>query len=118
MTPAAPELARRIADAFEAERIPYAIGGAPALAAWGFQRATNDVDIDLFVAPDELGEVFTVLERLGCELDGRACTESARERGDFRARFARMRIDFFVPSIPFYRSAQDRIRRRRDRRRG
>ena len=110
MTLAAPELARRIADALEAERIPYAIGGALALAAWGFPRATNDADIDLFVAPDELGEVFTVLERLGCELDRHACTESARERGDFNARFARMRIDFFVPSIPFYRSVEARVR--------
>lgn len=110
MTVAAPELARRIADALEAEGVPYAIGGALALAAWGFPRATNDVDIDLFVAPDELGEVFTVLERLGCELDRQACSESARKRGDFTVRFARMRIDFFVPSIAFYRSVEARVR--------
>ena len=51
-----------------------------------------------------------MLERLGCELDRHACTESARERGDFNARFARMRIDFFVPSIPFYRSVEARVR--------
>ncbi|MBM4246509.1 MAG: hypothetical protein FJ148_22385 [Deltaproteobacteria bacterium] len=63
MTLAAPELARRIADALEAERIPYAIGGAPALAAWGFPRATSDVD-----------------------------------------------LDFFVPSIPFHRSVEARVR--------
>lgn len=110
MTPAAPELARRIADAFEAGGIPYAIGGALALATWGFPRATNDVDIDVFVTPEELDEVLTILERIGCELDRQACIDSARQRGDFRARFERMRIDFFVPSIPFYQSAKARLR--------
>lgn len=111
MTPAAPELARRIADAFEAEQIPYAIGGALALAAWGFPRATNDVDIDVFVQPGELGKVFAALERVGCELDREDCIDAARVRGDFRAHFERMRIDFFVPSIPFYRSAESRVRK-------
>jgi hypothetical protein len=109
MTPAAPELARRIADAFEAEQIPYAIGGALALAVWGFPRATNDVDIDVFVEPDDLGKVLATLERVGCELDREGCIDSARDRGDFRARFERMRIDFFVPSIPFYRSVELRV---------
>lgn len=110
MTPTAPELARRIADAFEAEQIPYAIGGALALAAWGFPRATNDVDIDVFVEPDDLGKVLATLELVGCELDRESCIASARDRGDFRARFGRMRIDFFVPAIPFYRSAESRVR--------
>lgn len=47
MTPAAPALARSLADALEGARIPYAVGGALALAVWGFPRATSDVDLDV-----------------------------------------------------------------------
>jgi hypothetical protein len=110
MTPTAPALARRIADAFEAEGIPHAIGGALALAAWGFPRATNDVDIDVFVEVELLDRVLSTLERAGCVVDRNACLASARDRGDFSVRYQGMRMDFFVPSIPFYRSVEARVR--------
>jgi hypothetical protein len=103
-------VARGIADALAAERIPYAIGGALALAVWGFPRATNDVDIDVFVEVPDLDRVLGALQRAGCELDREECLASAQDRGDFRALYQGMRADFFVPSIPFYRSAASRVR--------
>jgi hypothetical protein len=109
MTPAAPALARRLADALEAAGIRYAIGGALALGVWGFPRATNDVDLDVFVAGEQIEMLLDVLERAGCELRRDEAVASARERGDFRARLCGMRIDVFVPSIPLYGSAEQRI---------
>ena len=110
MIPVAPQLARRLADAFEAHDIPYAIGGALALGVWGFPRATNDVDIDIFVPAEELDPVFEVIEAVGCVLDRGQAKASAHNRGNFRATIEGMRIDAFVPSIPFYDSVQLRIR--------
>jgi hypothetical protein len=110
MTPAAPALARSLADALEGARIPYAVGGALALAVWGFPRATNDVDLDVFVPPENLDPVFDVLIGAGCEVDRIGARRSAAERGDFKVRLQGMRIDVFVPSIPLYDSAANRIR--------
>jgi hypothetical protein len=109
MTPAAPALARQIADALEAAGVRYAIGGALALGVWGFPRATNDVDLDVFVPADAIEPVLDVLERAGCVLHRDEACADARERGDFRVRLCGMRIDVFVPSIPLYDSAEKRI---------
>lgn len=104
-------VARTLADAFEAKKIEYGIGGALALGVWGFPRATKDVDIDVFVEPSGLGVVFEVLRSCGCSVDSAEATTQATERGDFQAWFGDMRVDVFVPSIPFYDSIRRRLRR-------
>jgi hypothetical protein len=108
---AAPEIARRIADALESADIPHAIGGALALAVWGFPRATNDVDVDVFLPVESLGPALEALRQAELEFDAREALERARERGDFRARAGSMRVDVFVSSIPFYDAVRRRIRR-------
>lgn len=110
MTPSAPALARRIADALEAASLPYGIGGALALGVWGFPRATKDVDIDIFVAPENLGPVFAALRSAGCEVEDASAAAQALDRGDFQAWAGSMRVDVFVPSIPFYESIRRRVR--------
>lgn len=65
----APELARLVSDAFEAAGVEYAIGGALALGVWGFPRATQDVDVNVFVANDDLPRVFDALETAHCSVD-------------------------------------------------
>ena len=106
----APELARLLADALEDEQIPYAVGGALALGVWGFPRATNDVDITVFVSPGGLKPVLVTLRRAGCRFDSDEVLRSAVERGDFKVWKEGMRIDVFVSSIPFYDSAAKRVR--------
>lgn len=107
----APELARRLSDVLEVAGVPHAIGGALALGVWGFPRATNDVDLDIFVGPDELASVLEVLLHGGFTVDVDAALESARTRGDFKLWWQEMRIDVFVASLPFYDSVRQRIRR-------
>lgn len=107
----APEVARRVADAFEGAGIPHAIGGALALGQWGFPRATNDVDLDVFVEPDaDLEPTFRALEQAGCSVERARARQSAVERGDFQAWHGPLRVDVFVASIPFYASIRSRIR--------
>lgn len=45
----AAEAAQSLADALHAADIPYAIGGALALAVAGVPRGTADVDLNVFV---------------------------------------------------------------------
>ncbi|MBI5502356.1 MAG: hypothetical protein HY907_19080 [Deltaproteobacteria bacterium] len=103
-------MARRLADALDAAALPYAIGGALALGVWGFPRATNDVDLNLYLEVDALGAAFAVFRRAGCTVDEEQALASARDRGDFSVKAGAMRVDVFVPSVPLYDSARTRIR--------
>ena len=107
----AAEAAQRIADALEAADLPHAIGGALALAIAGVPRGTADVDLNVFVAEERVVELLAVLRRLGLEVDDEAALARARRDGMFVARWDGMRIDVFLPSIPFAHEAhRTRIR--------
>ncbi|MBI2894225.1 MAG: hypothetical protein HYY06_11800 [Deltaproteobacteria bacterium] len=108
--PSAAAVARRLADELEAEGLPYAVGGALALGVWGVPRGTVDVDLDLFLDEAELPRGFAAIRRAGCEIDEASAIASACGRGDFRAFFEGMRVDVFVPCIPFYDAVRRRIR--------
>ena len=108
--PTAPEVARQVADALEAAGLPYAIGGAIAYGLHAPPRATNDVDVDLFVGPDQYEAGFDALETAGAVIDRQSARHTASERGEFAARVRGMRVDVFVPSIPLYASAAQRVR--------
>lgn len=110
MVDSAPEIARRVADALEVAGIPYAIGGALALGVWAVPRATNDVDINLFVPATILAPALQALRGVGCEFDEDRVLQSAVDRGDLEVRLERMRVDIFVLSIPLSESARDRAR--------
>jgi len=54
-----------IAKALEQARIPYAFGGAIALAYYAAPRGTEDIDINVFLRAEEAGTCSKALERLG-----------------------------------------------------
>jgi hypothetical protein len=107
----AAEAAQRIADALEAAGLPHAIGGALALAVAGVPRGTIDVDVNVFVAADRVGEVIGALRSLGVAVDAAAAVEQAERDGMLVGRWDGMRIDVFLPSIPFaHEAARTRVR--------
>lgn len=109
----AAEVAREIADALEEDGIAYAIGGALALAYYAPPRATIDVDVNVFVPIEtQFGEVLSVLERAGFALDGspEAARAKALEDGQFVGRTRGLRVDVFVPSVPYYGQLEERRR--------
>ncbi len=61
----AAEAAQRIPDALDAADLPYAIGGALALAIAGVPRGTADVDVNVFVTEDRVPHVIATLASLG-----------------------------------------------------
>ena len=74
------EAALAIADALERHGVPYALGGAHAYGQYGIPRATNDVDVNVFVE---------------------SARRQAEDQGMFVARLGPFRIDVFTPSIDF-----------------
>jgi hypothetical protein len=104
------DAAQLIADALGRAGLPYAIGGALALAIAGVPRGTADVDVNVFVEEAGVRKVIDVLQALGIALDVEAALARARRDGMFVGRWDGMRIDVFLPSIPFsHEAARTRI---------
>lgn len=103
-----PAVVARLVEGLEASGETYAFGGAIALAAWSEPRATADVDVIVWVGPDEIDRAIDAVRSAGVRVDVDAARHAARERGLFVGRIGATRIDVFVPSIPFYDEAAKR----------
>jgi hypothetical protein len=95
------EAAQALGTALEDAGVPYAIGGAIALGVHGVPRGTLDVDLNVFVDESRQERVFGVLRGAGVAFDDAAARAEARSRGMFVGYLGAIRIDVFVPSIPF-----------------
>jgi hypothetical protein len=102
----AAEAAQRIADVLEGAGIRHAIGGALALAVAGVPRGTADVDVNVFVTVSEVPAAIRTLKSLGVEIDEATAIARAENEGMFVGRWDGMRIDVFLPSIPFSHEAE------------
>jgi hypothetical protein len=101
-----------IAQAFERHAVSYALGGALAYGQYGIPRATNDVDVNVFVGLDSLGPLFSALRCLGIEIDEAGARRRAEDEGLFIVHLADYRIDVFTPSIDFsWEAERTRVRR-------
>jgi hypothetical protein len=117
VAPSANAVARRVADALESAGLDYAIGGAIAYGFWGVPRDTVDVDVTIYVDERDAPRVFALLGSIGCEVDVEAAKRTIPLEGQFKARLEGLRVDVFLPSIPFYETARARRLRSRPRRR-
>lgn len=111
--PTAAEIARAVADGLEERGIPYAIGGAIALGFYAPPRATVDVDVNVFVSLEHgLEDLLAALAEMGFEADDdqELVRRRAREEGQFRGSIAGLRVDVFVPAVPFYATLEERRR--------
>jgi hypothetical protein len=107
----AAEAAQEIADALERGGFEYAIGGALALAIAGVPRGTADVDVNVFVPLERCRDVIDCLRAIGVEIDPEPALARADHQGMFVGRWDGMRIDVFVPSIPFsHEAGRTRVR--------
>ena len=96
-------------DRLTAAGIPHAIGGAIALGYCVLEaRATQDVDVNVFVTPDRTKEVFAALpqEVSFSGLD----VERAERDGQVRLWWDVTPIDLFLNVLPFHEEVAKSIR--------
>ena len=103
-------VARKLLAGLAAARIDHVLGGALAFGYWGVARGTNDVDVTVFVALDEVPRVLDFLESLGARVDRERAVALAGNRGIFDVELDGIRVDVFIPDIPLYDSARARRR--------
>ena len=102
------EVAARLADRFDEDGLPYAIGGALALGAWGVPRTTSDVDMAVFVGEVELDRVIEAVERAGAMVDGNEARRLVARAGFLRAQMGRTRVDLFLAHHPWHTEMKSR----------
>jgi hypothetical protein len=102
------EVVERLIDVLEASGEIYAFGGAVALATWSEPRATADVDVIIWVEPARIDRAIDLAVEAGVTLDREEARAAAVERGLIVGRLGPIRVDVFVPSIPFYDVAAER----------
>jgi hypothetical protein len=96
-------------DALAAAELPHAIGGAIALGYCVLEaRATQDVDVNVFLPPSRAREVFTALPQ-GVTISGRDL-EAAERDGQVRLRWDQTPIDLFFTVLPFHDYVERNIR--------
>lgn len=104
-------VAKRLAEQLESRGHEYAVGDAIALGYWAVPRGTVDVDLTLYLPPERPSECIWLLHDMGCEFFAAEATESLREHGFCSVRYAGMRLDVFLPIVPFYEAARTRRKR-------
>jgi Nucleotidyl transferase AbiEii toxin, Type IV TA system len=91
-------------------RTPHAFGGALALAYYAEPRATIDIDLNVFVAPSDYGEVAQALAALG--VDGRPGAEAVvRREGQCRMWWGQTPVDVYFAYDALHEAMRDALRR-------
>ena len=104
------EVARWLADRFDEDSLPYALGGALALAAWSGPRQTVDVDVAVFVGEDELPRVLGAVERAGAVVQREEAERRVAATGMFIAHVGSTRVDVFLATHPVHQEMGGRRR--------
>jgi hypothetical protein len=64
----------------------------------------------LFISPTKPTEVVWLLGEIGCDVAASDAVTSIQENGFCKAEYSSLRVDVFVPTIPFYERAKARRR--------
>lgn len=100
-----------IERAFVANGIPHAFGGAHALGYYGSVRATHDIDVNVFLAADEVERVFAVLGALGAAVDNPGLRHFVARDEQVRIFWDDTPIDLFFAYDALHLSSMERRRR-------
>lgn len=99
-----------VAQALSGANLPFAFGGALALAYYAEPRATIDIDVNVFVGVEKVARLLAVLGPLDIKVDGDV-SRKLRDEGQGRLRWDRYLLDVFLSTHRFHEMCADRIRR-------
>jgi nucleotidyltransferase AbiEii toxin of type IV toxin-antitoxin system len=93
-----------------ASEVPFAFGGALALAYYAEPRATVDIDVNIFAPPDAVDQVADVLATTDIRTSA-ADRRTILSDGQVRLHWGVTPIDLFFAYDPFHFHAAGRVRR-------
>ena len=108
--PSLPEKVILIHEALSEARVPYALGGALALAYYADPRATIDIDVNVFLAPGRWREAIDVLTELGVDAS-KLDPDSLERDGQCRLWWGLNAVDLFFAYDPIHDEMRKQARR-------
>jgi len=99
-----------IARAFDRSAVPHSFGGAIALGYYGLVRATQDIDVNVYLRSDRADGALDSLRDLGVPVATDAQREEIRRRGQTRLRWDGVPLDLFFWNLDFHASCLARRR--------
>lgn len=95
-----------------AERgVPYAFGGAIALNYHREPRSTLDIDLNIFVSPEDEATVLATLGDVYDLADQERVKRELRREGQTRSRWGNTYVDLFLANTEFHAAMAERVER-------
>jgi len=108
--PGLPEKIVAIHERLSRAKTPHAFGGALSLAYYAEPRATIDIDLNVFVTPDDFELVAAALAELGVQ--GRRGVEARVQRdGQCRLWWGRTPVDLYFSYDALHEAMREGVRR-------
>lgn len=98
-----------LAHSLEQGKIPYAFGGAIALAYYATPRATIDIDLNVFLPAAEFDRVAAAIEFLGVDVSTNR--EALDRDGQCRVSWGRTPVDLFMANVEFHEEMAQQTRK-------
>jgi len=108
--PPLPDKVIAIHEALRASKIPYALGGALALAYYATPRATIDIDLNVFVPTERRQDLADALGPLGVTTDG-LDSDALKRDGQCRLWWGDNPVDLFFAYDPIHEEMRKQARR-------
>lgn len=108
--PPLPDKVIAIHEALRASKIPYALGGALALAYYATPRATIDIDVNVFVPTERRQDLADALGPLGVTTDG-LDSDALKRDGQCRLWWSDNPVDLFFAYDPIHEEMRKQARR-------
>jgi len=106
MTPS--EAAARLTDQLVADRLPYALGGGLAFAAWGVPIDDEAIEIYVFTGEDDMVRLLDSLEEAGAAVDRAAARSALARAGRFETAIGDVPVGVSIAYHPVHEEMQHR----------
>jgi hypothetical protein len=100
----------RLHEALGRAGIPHAFGGAIAVDYYRVPRATIDIDLNVFIPPEEHARVIAALKDEFPVEGEDALGSEIRSRGQGKTYWGETRVDLFLATFDFHYSMSERAR--------
>lgn len=101
----------RLNTALAARGVPYAFGGAIALNYHREPRSTLDIDLNIFVSPEDDEAVLETLSGVYNITDQECIRREMRQDGQTRSRWGNTYVDLFLANTEFHAAMAERVER-------
>jgi hypothetical protein len=102
------EVYKKVVTFLNRKKYKYLIIGGIAAGTLGEPRVTGDVDVDIMLAKEDIGDFLDKAKKEGFKVSKEKCVKTARQTGTFQINYGDFHVDFIIASTDFENQAFER----------